>query len=279
MYNNSSTRVKLIQKLSAAIDVTIGTEQGHPMSPELFKLYIHELSIRLEQIEELDVPLLNGVKVSHLLWADDQVLLALDADSLQKLLNCLHDYAEKWELSVNINKTSVMVFKTSSRLLKCAYGFKLGNLDIAPVRKYCYLGIQFSLNGSFKQAIDELRKKALRSFFSMRRIIDTRALSTSTMLKLIDSLVKPAATYGCPVWLPSTNIAKSILSKTKKWVSPKQQQKILSKLLTWKFLNGYWVSTKRQITTSVTATQEEPPGQWPSSLNVLPTSVEHLKRQ
>ncbi|XP_063691187.1 uncharacterized protein LOC134823582 [Bolinopsis microptera] len=56
MYNNSSTRVKLIQKLSAAIDVTIGTEQGHPMSPELFKLYIHELSIRLEQIEELDVP-------------------------------------------------------------------------------------------------------------------------------------------------------------------------------------------------------------------------------
>ena len=55
MYNNSSTRVKLIRKLSAAIDVTIGTEQGHPMSPEPFKLYIHELSIRLEQIEELGV--------------------------------------------------------------------------------------------------------------------------------------------------------------------------------------------------------------------------------
>ena len=88
MYNNSSTRVKLIQKLSAAIDVTIGTE--HPMSPELFKLYIHELSIRLEQIEELDLPLLNGVKVSHLPWADYLVLLALDEDSLQELLNCLH---------------------------------------------------------------------------------------------------------------------------------------------------------------------------------------------
>ena len=120
IYNNSSTRVKLIQKLSAAIDVTIGTEQGHPMSPELFKLYIHELSIRLEEIEELDVPLLNGVKVSHLLWADDLVLLALDADSLPKLLNCLHDYSEKWELSVNIDKTSVMVFNTSSRILNCA---------------------------------------------------------------------------------------------------------------------------------------------------------------
>ena len=212
MYSSSSTRIKLIQKLSSAIDVTIGTEQGHPMSPELFKLYIHELSVRLDEIEDLEVPLLNGYKVSHLLWADDLVLLALDPKSLQKLLDCLNDYADKWELSVNISKTNVMVFNTSSRLLNCAYGFKLGNLDIAPVNKYTYLGIQVSLNGSFKRAIDELRKKALRSFFSLRRIVDTRALTTKTMLKLIDSLVKPVATYGCQVWLPSTNLIKSLLS-------------------------------------------------------------------
>ena len=204
MYQNSTTRIKLIQKLSSAIDVTIGTEQGHPMSLELFKLYVHELSTRLDDIKELNVPSLNGFKVSHLLWADDLVLLALDADSLQKLLNSLHDYAETWELSVNISKTNVMVFNRSSRLLQCAYGFKLGSLNLNPVNKYCYLGITFSLNGSFKSAIDVLRKKALRSFFSIRRIIDTRALTTKTMLKLIDSLVKPVATYGCPVWLVAT---------------------------------------------------------------------------
>ena len=109
--------------------------------------------------------------------------------------NCLHDYGEKWELSVNINKTSAMVFDTSSRILECAYGFTLGNLDIAPIRKYCYLGIQLYLNVSFKQAIGELMNKALGSFFSVRQIIDTRALTTSTMLKLIGSLVKPVATY------------------------------------------------------------------------------------
>ncbi|KAL5271838.1 hypothetical protein ACHWQZ_G000142 [Mnemiopsis leidyi] len=212
IYSSSSTRIKLIQKLSSAIDVTIGTEQGHPMSPELFKLYIHELSIRLDEIEDLEVPQINGYMVSHLLWADDLVLLALDAKSLQKLLDCLNDYAEKWELSVNISKTNVMVFNTSSRRLNCAYGFKLGSLDIIPVNNYTYLGIQFSLNGSFKRAIDELRKKALRSFFSLRRIVDTRALTTKTMLKLIDSLVKPVATYGCTVWLPSTNFDKSLLS-------------------------------------------------------------------
>ncbi|MCP4263210.1 MAG: hypothetical protein GY774_37730, partial [Planctomycetes bacterium] len=153
MYQKSTTRIKLIQKLSDAIDVTIGTEQGHPMSPELFKVYIHDLSIRLSNIDELNVPLLNGFRVNHLLWADDLVLLALDELSLQKLLDCLNEYAEKWELSVNISKTNIMVFNGSSRILKCAYGFKLGSMDIAPVNKYCYLGIQFALNGSFKQAI------------------------------------------------------------------------------------------------------------------------------
>ena len=87
------------------------------MSPELFKIYIKKQSI--EEIEELNVPLLNGFKVSHLLWADDLVFLALYAPTLQRLLDCLHEYAEKWELNVNIGKTNyVMVFNTISRLLK-----------------------------------------------------------------------------------------------------------------------------------------------------------------
>ena len=102
-----------------------------------------------------------------------------------------------------------MVFNKGSKLLN--YGFKLGELDITPTKKYCYLGIQFSLNGSFKHAIDELRKKALRAFFSTRRIVDTSAVTTHTMLKLIDCLVKPVAMYSCQVWLHSTSILKEIM--------------------------------------------------------------------
>ena len=37
MYNNSHAKMKINGKLSEAFDILSGTEQGHPMSPELFK--------------------------------------------------------------------------------------------------------------------------------------------------------------------------------------------------------------------------------------------------
>ena len=36
MYTNSAAKIKLLNKLSEEIDILCGTEQGHPISPELF---------------------------------------------------------------------------------------------------------------------------------------------------------------------------------------------------------------------------------------------------
>ena len=102
MYKNSKAKVKLLGKLSEKIDILTGTEQGHPMSPELFKCYVHELSIILNDTNDIDVPHLNGIPISHLLWADDLVLMALNQCSLQQLLDRLHKFCLEWGLSVNI---------------------------------------------------------------------------------------------------------------------------------------------------------------------------------
>jgi len=208
MYRNSKTQLKMAKKLSDSIDVLIGTEQGHTMSPEFFKLFINDLSSKLNDIPGANVPHLNGFPISHLLWADDLIILALDRETLQHQLNCLNEYVTEWELKVNISKTNVMVFNSASRILQCAHGFQLGEELINPIRKYTYLGIQFSLNGSFKSTIDELRKKALRAFYTIKRTVDTRAMPVSILTKLVNSLIKPVATYSCPVWLPSTALMK-----------------------------------------------------------------------
>ena len=213
MYTKSNTRIKLIQKLSQKIDVLVGTEQGHPLSPEFFKVYIHELSEILDKCCG-DYPVLWSVIVTHLLWADDLVLMALNPEDLNTLLKALHEFCTTWGLEVNLEKTKIMTFNRSGRLLKNPVVFKLGEQIVETTRSYCYLGIIFSLNGSFKVAQDELRKKALRSYFSMKKTIDVNSLSVKAVLKLFDSLVLPVLTYGIEVWFCNTQIAAILSGKS-----------------------------------------------------------------
>ena len=71
--------------LSPKFDIEKGTEQGHPMSPELFKLFIRDLTAHLNTGGCF--PQLDDTIISHLLWADDLVLLSLNGKDLQTLKN------------------------------------------------------------------------------------------------------------------------------------------------------------------------------------------------
>ena len=208
MYTNSSAKVKLLNKLSDKIDIICGTEQGHPMSPELFKCFIHQLSLDLNSIDDINVPHLNSNRITHLLCADDLVLLALDGHSLQAMLDVLLTYCIDWGLTVNVNKTAVLVFNAGGRLLKESHTFKLGENSIPSARDYCYLGITFSLSGTTKDAQRKLRQKGLRSYFSLKRMIDIRHIRKSILFKLFDALLRPIAAYASQVWLPSTGLFK-----------------------------------------------------------------------
>ena len=154
------------------IDVLCGTEQGHAMSPELFKCFVHELSEQLNSIEGVDVPILNSERITHLLWADDLVLLSLTPIGLQQMLDVLHSYCADWGLCVNMAKTAVMVFNRSGRLLNESRTFHYGETPIAPTREYTYLGVIFTLTGSLSKAQSNFRQRALRSYFSLKAMID-----------------------------------------------------------------------------------------------------------
>ena len=206
MYNNSTAKIKINGLLSDTFNIENGTEQGHPMSPELFKLFIKDLTSFLNT--NITHPDLAGTIISHLLWADDLVLLALSEASLQANIDKLAQYCEKWGLTINLKKTKVVVFGTNKR--SKTKQFFLNRDCIETVDSYCYLGIVIHKNGSFKVAINELRKKALRAFFGLKRTIIKNSLSLDSLLKLHDTLIKPILLYGCQIMTPHQPLVKNL---------------------------------------------------------------------
>ena len=47
----------------------------------------------------------------HVLFTDGIVIFANNTDELQNGLDLLYDFCSKWKLSININKTKIMIFR------------------------------------------------------------------------------------------------------------------------------------------------------------------------
>ena len=75
--------------------------QGCILSPLLFDLYLDEFPHLLESSRDTDsITLPNGLPVNCLFYADDLILISRSAAGLQKQLNTLQDYSEKWLLKI-----------------------------------------------------------------------------------------------------------------------------------------------------------------------------------
>ena len=232
MYSTSSGHIKLNGRICDPFDIRKGTEQGHPLSPELFKAYFKELSDLLNS-SDTNNPLLSNVRITHLAWADDVVILALDRASLDKQLQIIEDYCRKWGLEINVAKTKFMIINgRRSNTQPPDTGPRINGDELEQVSSYCYLGIIISSNGSLSHAIKSLSQKGLGALFSLRRTIDRRFIDPKNLNSLFHSLISPIITYGCQVWLPVSSIIRSLSctssSTSSSTASSSSDDKILS---------------------------------------------------
>ena len=206
MYDNSYAYIKLSGHVSRKIFIRKGTEQGHPLSPDLFKLFLNDLS---PLVDFPNCPKLSNLLVSHLLWADDLILLSLDKVTAQKQLDVLAKYCSDWGIEINELKTQVVIFQKESPL-KYNGQFTLNNKPLEIVEKYCYLGIVLHHSGKVAPAETSLKTKAMRAFFGLKRAVMRSKLSFNALTILFDSLIKPIVLYGAPVWAPNSSVWASV---------------------------------------------------------------------
>jgi hypothetical protein len=82
---------------------------------------------------------------------------------LNIVLDNLKLFCDKWNLKVSIQKTKVMIFNKSGKVLK-GYIFSFEEQSLELVLEYKYLGIIFKPSGSFSFAINYLSKKQYIDF-------------------------------------------------------------------------------------------------------------------
>lgn len=132
------------------------------------------------------------------MFADDMVILSETAEGLQNALNKLTDYCERWFLTINAEKTKVVIFNKNGKQLKG--NFFVSNENIELTNKYTYLGVTLSNNGCFNNAIQDLCKKASKAMFKLKHTIYHLNLAPKLSLHLYNTLVRPICTFSSEIW-------------------------------------------------------------------------------
>ena len=201
MYLKSQCAIKYGNQRSKFFEFNRGVRQGCILSPLLFNLYLNEFPHLLESHDTDPVKLPNGEALNCLFYADDLVLISTSAAGLQKQINILQQYCEKWLLTINLKKTKTLIFQKQNRkTTQEKYFFLLNGKEIDNVADYTYLGTTFYSNGKFSISKQRLVEKARRLIFACRRYLDLNKLPISMCNKLFDSLFLPILLYSSEVW-------------------------------------------------------------------------------
>ena len=198
LYTDIQCTVKVNDFFSAWFPVSNGLKQGCKMSPTLFSVYINDLA---QEINRLGCGVqLDEIIVSVLLYADDIVLIAPNAENLQLMLNILDSWCKKLKMIVNPEKSKVIQFRTTS-VPQSNFEFHCGELDIHYVSSYKYLGLWLNEHLNMNKTVKELAKSASRALSALyTKSLRAGGMTLNVFEKLYESLVEPVLFYASGIW-------------------------------------------------------------------------------
>ena len=176
-----------------------GVLQGESLSPFLFSMFLNDLEMTLNSEDGVGI-VIQHFLISVLLFADDMVLFSGSRSGLQKGLDSLANYCDRWGLTVNENKTKCIAFKKGGKIAK-ADNWNYKNNQLETVSSFKYLGLMLSSSGSFAQTTQCLSDQGNRALFGLKKIIrNYPEMNPAMQLQLFNTLVKPILYYSCEIW-------------------------------------------------------------------------------
>jgi hypothetical protein len=117
--NSRKMRIRVLHPSITAdseVNVLRGLQEGSRLSPILFAIFAADLIRDLElQFPEITMPTASALTwMGTIFYVDDAVLIARSPEELQLMLNVCQQWAEKNRMSINVNKTKIVVFLEDS---------------------------------------------------------------------------------------------------------------------------------------------------------------------
>jgi len=125
MYSKIKARIKVGNWLYCWLKDESGTNQGGPLSPNMFRELLCDMKTFLD--EECGIVIDDEEILVHMLWADDLILMADSEIGLQRQLDGLYNFCSKYQLIVNTLKTKIMMFGSNVNQSSC-FTFNIHNI-------------------------------------------------------------------------------------------------------------------------------------------------------
>ena len=143
---------------------------------------------------------MDGVIISHLLYADDVVLLAEKEEDLQKMLHALYEWCSEWGLVVNTSKSAVVHFRPPSHAAT-KYVFLCGDKPIYQESMYKYLGLLLTEHLDYKVTVKMVAQSAHRALgLLIAKVKRLGGVPYQCFVKLYESLVWSTIAYSASIW-------------------------------------------------------------------------------
>ena len=178
---------------------------------------------------EIEMAKTNGIsygniKIPHLLYQDDILLMSVNETTMQKMLDIAEDFQDRNLLRFDDKKSQLMCMRYSRKIPE-KNSLKLNGDKLPTTTKYKYLGDVKNYKGHLEETINDRCQKWLRITNEITCLTKNPTLKQHKIevgLKIINMILIPKLLYGCETW---TGMTKEQLSKLEK-----VQKDVLTKL-------------------------------------------------
>lgn len=188
--------VTVENKDSSIKKIEAGVPQGSCLSPALYALYTDDIPTLADHTRAGDSD------VTLALFADDSAYIATSISprgatmKIQKVLNLLPEWLNKWKIVVNVGKTAALLV---SRNTRDPQKLQLQGQSIEWRSSVRYLGVEIDKRLTMNAQVEQV-VRAARTARAMLRPVLYSKLQLRTKLGIYKTYIRSRLTYAAPAW-------------------------------------------------------------------------------